>query len=631
MKILVNETPLDLFSGFNLEIEDTSPIFNDVGSQTLSFSLPATRRNQFLLGFPSRSDSVGNGAPRRVRCTLISGIYIRTGILNITGGTDKEISINIGFDNAIAYEAWKAKRLSELDSLPCLKYRNLYTLIDHMKELYLNSNPTEDDLAVFSISVGVESGKDIFDRENDYHEILSPIALWFVQGTGTLGVIRVIDGVETRVTVPDGYGCVPFVRVWKILECVFKDLGLKMDSNPFLEDIDLAKLVVLNNTADALCTGILDYSELMPDCTIEEFLNALFVRFGFVYKTDFDKGIVSVRLIRDIVNEPVQIDIDEYLNKPPESEYNTPKYVRLSAGTSLEGAAPLTDRLEDFLQGFSLNNVYCGEDFHKWPNKIPALDPTYLESTEKTEVEESDGPDFVEISRSEKPVSVGYQFSWDAVSGKWYRVSVLNGNRIKEESSSFFQWDPRPKGYDPWDLRSADECCPMGIAEDTASTENASDWVVMPLFFVGSRHFHTYVESLDQEDRGDCPLVFMFASSGMDDSDNGTKGRITAGSSLYFQFRGGLYDKFWKIFDLDLRNADRKVSASCRLNKTMLQQIDIFKPVRLQGVPMLIDTLNAVIGDDVFVEAQLSLIPMVSSNVDPLEIPKFPPAPDVLS
>ena len=134
----------------------------------------------------------------------------------------------------------------------------------------------------------------------DYWEMLTPWALWVGDGNGTLRVDRLIDGELTKVTVPFGYGCSPFVKVWKILECVFADLGLTMDCNPFREEDDLKNLVVLNNTADALCTGVLDYRELMPDCTVEEFLHSLFVRFGMVYRTNFDSMVATVRLVRDM-------------------------------------------------------------------------------------------------------------------------------------------------------------------------------------------------------------------------------------------------------------------------------------------------------------------------------------------
>lgn len=668
MKILVDNKPLDLYSGFSMEIEDASPVFNDEGSQTLAFSLPSTSHNRRLLGFPARPDLTANGKPRRFTCTVISGTYIRTGILNITGATDSDISINIGFDNAVAYQAWKSKRLSELNSLPCLKFKDLSTLIEKMKDLYSYSNPLKDDLAVFSICVGMESAKDIGDKEHDYYEILSPIALYVANGNGTLKVIRVIDGERTEVSVPDGYGCVPFVRVWKILECIFKELGLAIDSNPFKSNLELARLVVLNNTADALCTGILDYCELMPDCTIEEFLNALFVRFGMVYRTDFDRGTVSIRLMKDIVAESPQMDLDEYLCQMPESEYQTPQYVKLSAGVSLEGAEPLTSRFEDFMQGFSVKNVYCGQSIYEWGTRAPLEvneeledwpfieEPSYggpsgkpsfpfdprLPSTDPgpigpgptadpdpdvpvdPEPPDPDAPDFVEIARSEKPSSQGCQFTWDAITGRWYRVSTLNGNRISEESTSFFDWDPKPEGYDPWDLESADDSCPIGVAQENTTLENASAYVVMPLFYTGSRHFHTYVDSLEKEENGDCPLSFMFASPGIGDSKKGTAGRLSCGISLYFQFRKGLYDTFWRKYDLAHRNADRKVKVKCRMRNTSLLDIDMLRPVKLHGVPMLIDRINTTVGDDSFTIAEITLIPMVG-GLDAFEVPDFPP------
>ena len=627
--ITIGGEPLDLFSGFSMEIEDTSPIFNDAGPQTLSFSIPATLRNRRLLGFPERPDAVGNGGTRRPRCMVASGSYTRTGVINIGGASGAQISINIGFDNSIAYDEWRSRKLPELDRLPCLRFRDVRTLTSHMNAVYATADPRIHDVAVFPICLDIDSTDEKSDGSPDYWELLTPWALWFGEGD-TIKMERLIDGELTKVTVPIGYGCTPFVRVWKILECVFADLGLKLDSNPFRDDDDLVRLVVLNNTADALCTGVLDYRELMPDCTVEEFLHALYVRFGMVYHTDFDTGTVCVRLMRDVAASPCAIDLDSFLASPPSCELRTPPYVRLAAGDSIEGAAPLTDRFDDFLQDFPLSSVFVGEAIDIWPGRYPIMGgfPDNTRSPAVAPATDPDAPEFVEIPRSEKPVAVGYHFSWDRLSGKWYRVSPLNGNRVMETSSSFFVWDPQPEGHEPLDLTSKDEWCPVAGTVVQSNQQSAAGHVVMPMFLIGARHFHSYIESADKEENGDCPLSFMFAVTapfGQSTDTPVTFGRLSTGSShLYFQFRGGLYDRYWRAFDHALRNADRTVSAVCMMSVTMLRAIDLLRPVCLQGVPMLIDTMTATLAGSRLVRVEMKLVPMMAAGESP-SVPEFPP------
>ena len=633
--IRIDGEPLDVYSGFAMEIEDTSPVFNDAGSQTLAFTVPATPRNSRLLGFPGRPDSVGNGVTRRPRCVVESGSYLREGVVNIDGSADGEISINIGFDNSIAYEAWNNRKLSELDSLPCQRWRDVRTLADRMNAIYMTDDPGAYDVAVFPIVLDMDSIDEKSNGAPDYWETLSPWALWAGDGSGPVRVERLIDGELTKVTVPYGYGCSPFVKVWKILECVFADLGLTMDCNPFREDDDLKNLVVLNNTADALCTGVLDYRELMPDCTVEEFLHSLFVRFGMVYRTDFNRMVATVRLVRDIAALPPETDLDAWLAESPAYEFRTPSYVRLAAATSIEGAEPLTERLEDFMQGCSAANVFVGEAVDIWPDRYPeaGVFPD-TRSPSPAPAMDPDAPEFVEIPRSEKPQTAGYRFTWDRLTGKWYRVSELNGYRATDTSSGFFVWDPQPEGYDPLDLTSVDDCCPVAGMVTQTNPQAASQHVVMPTFLCGSRHFHTYVESAGNEERGECPLSFMFAVTGRyssSGSSSATFGRLsTGGTHLWFQLRGGLYDRYWRSYDHALRNADRSVSAVCMMSKDRLRGIDILRPVMLKGVPMLIDTMSATIGDSRLIRVELTLMPVMAVGPAPDEVPGFPPEAGVL-
>lgn len=116
------------------------------------------------------------------------------------------------------------------------------------------------------------------------------------------------------------------------------DLGLTVLSNPFKPDSELWRLVVLNNAADSVCTGKIKYADLMPDSTVEEFLNALWVRFGLVYNIDENKHTVSLRFLSDILECGVSEPLDQYIAGTEKITYNERQYVKLSAKTSIEGA-----------------------------------------------------------------------------------------------------------------------------------------------------------------------------------------------------------------------------------------------------------------------------------------------------
>lgn len=667
IQITVKGETLDLPAGFTLDIQESSSIFNDSGSQSIAVELPATVFNRRVFGFPARPDAMHSPLVRGVRCRISSGAYIRTGTINVDSASQDTISINIGFDNAIAYDSWKSKPLSKVDALPCYRIADLHEFSQFIGNLYYEGKPKEDDLAIFPVCVAFET-LDKDETETEYPEILNSGGFepFFYPDDGGRRVVRLIDNEPTEVFVPYGYGCSPFVKVWKILECIFGDLGLKLDRNPFREDIELARLVVLNNTADSVCAGVLDYAELMPDCTVEEFLQALFVRFGMVYRADFDKGTVHMRLLRDIVRMSPTVEMDGFLSDHPDFEFMTPQYVRLSAATSIEGAAPMTERFEDFLKGFGEKTVIVSVDPSLWETgdkkngylaEISSRKPPKQEEGEASEPEHVSSAidQFCEaIPRREKPDMGTTGYSWNPTSGKWFRNSYFKGQRTCEESSSFFAWDPQPEGYEPLDLNSSDEWCPVGAITTVITPDMLfplKKKEAIPMFLVGSRHFHTYLENEVDDKLGDCPLSFMFALSGFC-GKNETVGRLSAdvgldqtasfsdGSShdlsLYFHFRNGLYARFWRDYDMILRNADRKCSVSGAMKKAKLRNLDILAPMAVGGVPMLIDTADITLEDSPDASFDMTLMPMMrhpEADEEPFstEVTGFPPETGVLS
>lgn len=655
IKITVKEKALDLPEGFSLDIEESSPIFNDSGSQSIAVELPATVRNRRIFGFPARPDAINTGRVRGVRCIVSSGAYIRTGTINVDSASQEAISINIGFDNSIAYEAWKSKPLSKVEALPCYRIKDLSAFTAFLELLYLDGSPKNDGLAIFPICLARnEFGDD--EKKKEYHEILNEMPSGSTAISSAYrerSIDRVISGELTRVFVPEGYGWSPFVKVWKILECVFADLGLTLDRNPFREDIELARLVVLNNTMDTLCNRTLDYAELMPDCTVDEFLQALYARFGMVWRADFDSGRVDVRMLREIATDSECAGLDRYLSAAPESEYMTPRYVRLSAGTSLEGAAPLNDRLEDFLKDCGRRDIYVVVDKNLWKTGDPVdgfVTPLRGEAASGVSAGSRAGGmgsaagdigDYcVPISRGGSRETAGNTLAWNPTSGKWFDTGALLLFSM-ERSTSFFSWDPAPEGYEPLDIESPDECCPI----------DNIDGVAMPSMLTGTRHYHTAVERDTEEEQGECPLSFMFAMTGMN-GGVGTVGRLGAdgnlrepaptfsdGSthdlSLFFHFRNGLYAKFWRDYDMMLRNADRMVSLGGMMPSVVLRTLDTLKPVETAGVRMLIDTADISVGGSSDGEFRMTLMPLMrhpDADCAPFsnEVPGFPPVSGVL-
>lgn len=636
IEIRIEGKSLDLPDKFSMGIEDSSPIYNDRGSQSIPATVPATHANKRLLAFPTRADSGSDpNSPQKV-VEVADGGYLRRGVLNVTEASVKSgITFNIGFDNATAYMAWKDKKLTDLKMpvyYPVEQEGNTRQewLLDDLFRLYRESRPQEDDMAVFPVAVSKEDGGTGDDKEV-YWEILNIPGEHGLDTPST--VRRVIDGEVTEVTVPTGYCVSPFLRVWRLLELLFDDLGLVLEANPFREDVELARLVVLNNAADAACRGWIEYSDIVPDCTVETFLNALWVRFGLVYDINYYKGTVSLKLIKDVIRANAGLSLLPLSTGPEVMGYETPQYVKLSASTSIDGASPSSDRFEDFARGLDLSQVRLGNHVSQWiisegdnshwegdiRDRWAELDPDEpdpdVPDPDEPDPDYPDAPDYYSLrtvrdgrsssSGSSQAGVIGSTVAREFVTGTWYRLDSSNG-KVKESSSGFFNWDPQPSGMSPLELSSEDEWVPVGYVSNVGTGTGNAFNDLCPMYLVGSRHYHSYIRGNDNAgDTNDgTPLAFMFAYT----VNKKTVGRINPESetglplcpddgteatlSLLFQFKDGLFARFWKEYDEILRHGNRTIDVNVRLDKIQISRLDMLVPCSYRGIRCLIDTAS---------------------------------------
>lgn len=250
----------------------------------------------------------------------IGRVYKRTGKINIvSAGRTEGITLNIGFDNSEAYSAWKAKKLNSI-TLPSISGGTVSGLMSSINWFFTDSH---EDFAIFQIVVKNDSKDGTYypqyinritlDSNGEY-------ALCYQARTETL----LINDTPTETSLPEGYGVAPFLYVHRVLDFIFSEFGYTITENPFKTDKELSSLVILNNAADCCVTGILNYADLMPDCTIEDFLNALYVRFGLVYNVSSDTKTATLRLIRDIMEDEPAVDLSRNLTAEPLSIMKRP-------------------------------------------------------------------------------------------------------------------------------------------------------------------------------------------------------------------------------------------------------------------------------------------------------------------
>lgn len=559
LKIKTNKGYLDLGGDFTVQIDEKSPVMNDRGSQTVPVTVPCTGNNAKITGFAHRLDMGIKPMNEDQACTVLDGAYKRTGKINIVSAGKKEgITLNIGFDNSEAYSAWKAKKLNAI-TLPVKEYSSVNSLCAHLQQVL---GGYQTDYAVFQIMTGNDS------KDNQsypkYLNYITPVSegsnvyrLRYQTRTETF----LINGTPTAVTLPEGYGVTAFLYVWRVLELVFSEFGYTITENPFKTDKQLYNLVILNNAADCCVKGKLSYADLMPDCTVDDFLNALYVRFGLVYNVSSDTKTATLRLIRDIVDDVPDIDLSRSLTDEPLITYETARQMKLSAKTSFTGAAPSVERFEDYLKD-------------------------------------------QEVARLAK-VDIGKRvihLNYEETTGRWFKWDEEN-KRLTYSSSSFFSWDRKSDNIEDNELTSDDECVPMDFApNDILSPQYLTDYV----------HRYTYLKTSsnnDDEDseKAETPLSFVFAFTSSQNSkypfgsvlpytSEGEEVVLKDGSkhtlSLLFQYKNGLFINFWKKYDAIIRHSFNQVEINAQLPVHQLMSMDILAPVALRGQYMLFDGLS---------------------------------------
>ena len=556
LKIKTNKGYLDLGGNFTVQIDEKSPVMNDRGSQTVPVTVPCTGNNAKITGFAHRLDMGIKPMNEDQACTILDGAYKRTGKINIVSAGKKEgITLNIGFDNSEAYSAWKAKKLNAI-TLPVKVYNSVNSLCVHLQQVL---GGYQADYAVFQIMTGNDS------KDNQsypkYLNYITPVSegskvyrLRYQARTETF----LVNGTPTAVTLPEGYGVTAFLYVWRVLELVFSEFGYTITENPFKTNKELSNLVILNNAADCCVKGKLSYADLMPDFTVEDFLNALHVRFGLVYNVSSDTKTATLRLIRDIVDDVPDIDLSRSLTDEPLITYETARQMKLSAKTSFTGAAPSVERFEDYLKDQEVARL-------------------------------------AKVDITKRVIHLNYE----ETTGRWFKWDEDN-KRLTYSSSSFFSWDRKTDNIEDNELTSDDECVPMDFApNDILSPQYLADYV----------HRYTYLKTSSNNDDEDSekvetPLSFVFAFTSSQNSkypfgsvlpytSEGEEVVLKDGSkhtiSLLFQYKNGLFINFWKKYDAIIRHSFNQVEANVLLPVHQLMGMDILTPVALRGQYLLFD------------------------------------------
>lgn len=248
--------PYDLPANFKLEMSRTNPFFHKTGEQSLPCSLPPSRRNMDLLGHPYVMAN-RNKIPSRLDVSIeTESFFIKARQAILNAKKNEPIQTSFYLNESAFYEKIKNLTLAGIFKDKSIQFSNVDVAISFVWSLM---SQHDDRFSCFSVS---SDGVFLNDVDNVNTN----------RFRNSIDRTIIVD--EKEIRVPKGMFITPFIKVWHVLSEVATYLGYTLDGS-FLDIEPFRSMVFLNNNTDTIMLGRIDYVDIVPDMTLEEFFNLL--------------------------------------------------------------------------------------------------------------------------------------------------------------------------------------------------------------------------------------------------------------------------------------------------------------------------------------------------------------------
>ncbi len=557
MKLITSQGELVLPEDFNFTIQQNSPAFSSEGSQSIPVSLPAGELNFSALNHPERP---GRNAKfiRKMPAKLEAGIFHKSGQLVIEAAQKREgVTGAIMINESDLYAQIKEITLPEVFGK--IVRSDISGVTNWYNHIYsCMSGITTDDFTAFPVAVNLDEGRYQLLNGPDTSVSQNPWALKYKA--------RRITYDKQAVNVPDGYGITPFLWLWRAMELLFAEFGYSVRSNPFKTDSFLKKVVLLNNTADSICKGVLNYSDLVPSCSIADFVKWLEDKFLIHLYIYPESKCVDLVPLSNVISTSAQLDLTSKIDGQEKYSYSDAQELNISSDTSIEGSAPAVDSLFDLAKKY-----------------------TYI-----TELNERDFSDN----------AWKYTLVLRKSTGEYYEILRKEGDssikRVRLGSNYFRHYTGRL----PEEKHEATDMMPA-MVEVNLGLNEAKERIVICPFIGDSRHRNTaYKEATKAVEQK--IIIALFA--GISDEDIIIEAKYYLGTTQKYDNLGTqwslhdltgqtLYPLFWKEWNKVLMNSGVSITAKVNYTPEQLLALRMDSPVLIKGQRCLIKSLSYSVGN----------------------------------
>lgn len=584
---------LRIAPGTVLEMERTNPFFNDYGEQSLPVTLPDCEQNRQTLGFPDDTGSTRK-TESRTDAVIHEGIFnlrCRMAILSAGGGNG--ISTSFYLNEGSFYERIEDLRLPDLFKGQVIQFGSVSAAIDYCQGL---SGSSDERFAIFPVFA-----------EN--------------QDTGTITTINELDTAEkvdgkyklynatarteevngASISIPAGFYISPQIRALYVLREAFSKLGYTLDAGFLGKTEPFASMVLLNANMDTIVGGDIKLEQLVPDCSLSELMDTFRGKFCCEFISDETARTVRITLFNELLDPAKRpIDLTDRVAGGATIDHSAPfRQLRLSCEKGPVITCEITDSSKP-LGGYTFRSGTAG----------------YLSKA------------ICEIRQGRNELTLG------RLTGKIYSANDSD-NAVGNLSCDYFAGDD---GLEAEEVSTPDTVPSIEIKTDviTDGSTHTLTSAFAPMAgkgrFLNSRIVYGDEKPADADTAQETieqPIMLCGVMQGvLPTHDLGTVHNYYFGSSLLsadkiwdyslvYNGEEGLFEMFWRRYDLMLRNAFRPVTYRMLLTEADKLTLSAHELVVVDGQRLIPDVLRYTVGRKVVAECDFLTTRMLAPTTAP--------------
>lgn len=584
-----------------LEVERTNPFFNDYGETTSPLDIPASDYNRMILNYPDTF-----GLRDKMVATNVSiedGEYFaqcRQIILSAQhkGNISSSFYINDGsFYSKI--QNIKLKSIFKDEMIPGCT--TVDECIEFCRSLVGGKNENYD---IFPVLLTDDSGRDI---EYNY-KILNKLGVlkelpnanyWrykegggyeYVAAPKTYGVVLCNEGNSTfwniyptteyvneiPISLDKGYYISPFIRANYVLKRVFKYFGYDLKENFFTKTEPFNKMVLLNNVIDVMVNGHIRIEDLLPDVSVSDFLSVFRKKFLCEFVSDEGTHTADIIFLRDAIDSAPVADLTRQVTEEPTLSYKTAsdyKRVVLRAKQQVDSEAEDSyDNIKDMVAknsgayfsneyGCFYKDGYSGN--YKTKVKIGECSQGYDSGEDDIDTQDVEIPEMIPEVRMLQYIQESDGETITRNMGRWLYV----GDYVTLNSSMKVSTEDNSEASEEVSTTPVMLAFPyIGTDYMPCGTVTAYDIHSYPLGGFGSHHQGTQTPK----------KLFDY--------------------SLVYNGEDGIYEKFYRQYDLLLRNSLQELKVKLLLSQSQKQNLPSYAKVVIRGVSFFFNKLKFTLG-----------------------------------